>query len=135
MPRDVVRKRVVIATRNDPDEFYLSGWTGRFDGYYLKELRMKRLRQIGFKVANVTALESTYAIPEGVAFWRERGWKVQTNYTIRPGAVNTGYNDRFAETKDKSVLVRTPCFANPNYIAKSTNDFVTAARQLAVARL
>lgn len=70
---DVIRKRVVIFTPVDPDAFYLSGWVSRFGGYYLKELRMKRLREVGFSLANGTALESTYSIPESLAFWRKRG--------------------------------------------------------------
>jgi len=53
---------------------------------------------------------------------------VQANYTLRPGNANP-YQESYAKTRDKSVLVRKPCFSNPEFIAKCRADFTVAATQ------
>ena len=126
---DVHKQTVVLSRPFDSDGFYLAGWCGRWSGYYLKKLRIKRLAEVGFNMANACALESTYGIPEEIALWRERGWRVQSNYTIRPSNRNREAMSRYKETKDKGALVRVPCFSNPDYIDKSRRSYTAAATQ------
>ena len=117
-PVDMMRRRVIISTPFDPDEFYLSGWWSGFGGYYLREERMKRLREAGFKIATMRPVEGD----EDIGYWRRRGWKIIRNYVIWP-----------RDTKIKAGAspgpIRTPCWADPKIIDTFTRGFIGRIHQ------
>ena len=116
---DMMREQLIISTPFDEDKFYLSGWWSRFGGYYLKEERMKRLRNvIGYTLIAMRPLEGD----QDITHWRKRGWKVLRNYVFWP-------KDDKSLAGESPGPFRNPCWSDPAIIKRYTGALVGSVVQ------